>query len=393
MKKQYTTLLILIFSTVFLISAKSNEMALAETQSSQLHPYLRLGIEKAFNMEFSTAQASLQKAIDLDPESPNGYAYLAMTNLFAYEMSFDENTRKGYQASMLRNIDETHVRGEKVIRKNPKDGKAYLAIAMAKIARFNLASQNKQYLIMAREASAIWEYLEKARDNDPHNYDISFLMGSFRYHIDHLPGLTRFLSSLIVTSGDRQRGLQELELAAQRGDLLKQLALSELSSIYLNFEKQPARALPIIRKLKETHPNNYNFSFAMANALSDLRKFDDAFNIARELEKNIRAGLPPFSPQIQPRYDLLMGRIYFTQGDYAKAEESLQKALKDTASYNARVRAWAYLRLGMISDIRKDRKKAQDYYSKALDVKNGGGTAQIEAKKYLETPYVPPPRN
>jgi len=167
-------------------------------------------------------------------------------------------------------------------------------------------------------------------------------MGSFRYHIDHLPGLTRFLSALIVTSGDRQRGLQELELAAQRGDLLKQLALSELSSIYLNFEKQPARALPIIRKLKETYPNNYNFSFDMANALSDLRKFDDAFNIARELEKNIRAGLPPFSPQIQPRYDLLMGRIYFTQGDYAKAEESLQKALKDTASYNARVRAWAY---------------------------------------------------
>ncbi len=368
-------------------------MALAETQSSQLHSYLRLGIEKAFNMEFSTAQASLQKAIDLDPESPNGYAYLAMTNLFAYEMSFDENTRKGYQASMLRNIDETHVRGEKVIRKNPKDGKAYLAIAMAKIARFNLASQNKQYFIMAREASAIWEYLEKARDNDPQNYDISFLMGSFRYHIDHLPGLTRFLSSLIVTSGDRQRGLQELELAAQRGDLLKQLALSELSSIYLNFEKQPARALPIIRKLKETYPNNYNFSFAMANALSDLRKFDDAFNIARELEKNIRAGLPPFSPQIQPRYDLLMGRIYFTQDDYAKAEVSLQKALKDTASYNARVRAWAYLRLGMISDIRKDRKKAQDYYSKALDVKNGGGTAHIEAKKYLETPYMPPPSN
>ena len=243
---------------------------------------------------------------------------------------------------------------------------------------------------MAREASSIWEYLEKARESDPQNFDIYFLMGSFRYHIDHLPGLTRFFSSLIVTSGDRQKGLQELELAAQKGDLLKQLAMSELSSDYLNFEKQPARALPLILELKEFFPNNYNFTFALGNALSDLHRFDDAFNIAMEIEKSIRAGLPPFAPQLQPRYDQLMGRIFFTQGNYAKAEEYFQKALKDKNLYNARVRAWSFLRLGMISDIRKERKKAEEYYSQALEVKGGEGTAQIEAKKYLDTPYVPP---
>ena len=88
-----------------------------------------------------------------------------------------------------------------------------------------------------------------------------------------------------------------------------------------------------------------------------------------------------------------MGRIFFTQGNYAKAEEYLQKALKDTTPYNARVRAWAYLRLGMISDVRKEREKAEEYYAKALDVKGGEGTAQIEAKKYLETPYMLPAKN
>jgi len=146
-------------------------------------------------------------------------------------------------------------------------------------------------------------------------------------------------------------------------------------------------------ELKEIFPNNYNFSFALANTLSDLGRFEDALNIARDLEKNIRAGLPPFAPQLQPRLDLLMGRIFFTQGSYAKAEEYLQRALKDTTPYSARVRALAYLRLGMISDARKERKKAQEYYSKALDVKGGEGTAQIEVKKYLITPYSPPQKN
>jgi hypothetical protein len=53
-------------------------------------------------------------------------------------------------------------------------------------------------------------------------------MGLLHYHIGHLPGFTRFLSSLLVTSGDRQKGLQELELAAKKGYLLKDLAKAEL---------------------------------------------------------------------------------------------------------------------------------------------------------------------
>ncbi|MGV8059596.1 MAG: tetratricopeptide repeat protein [Smithellaceae bacterium] len=393
MNRPYLKIIILTFCAFFLITFNDAKEALAELQTNQFQSYLKLGIKKAFNLEFSNANVYLQKAVELEPENPTGYAFLSMITLFAYEMSFDENIRKNNQDSMLRYVDETLARGEKRIQNNPTDSKAYLAMAMAKTARFNWANQQKHYVSMAREASDIWEYLEKAKESDPQNYDLYFLMGSFRYHIDHLPRLTRFLSSLIITSGDRLKGLQELELAAQKGDLLKQLALSELSSNYLNFEKQPARALPIIRKLKEAFPNNYNFSFALANALSDLHRFDDAFNIARELEKNIRSGIPPFAPQLRPRYDQLMGRIFFTQGDYDKAEESLQRALKDTTPYNARIRAWAFLRLGMISDARNERKKAQEYYSQALDVKEGAGAAQIEAQKYLETPYMPSARN
>lgn len=85
-----------------------------------------------------------------------------------------------------------------------------------------------------------------------------------------------------------------------------------------------------------------------------------------------------------------MGRIFFTQGNYAKAEEYLLKALQDTNRFNARVRAWAYLRLGMIGDAREERKKAKNYYSKAMDIKEGEGIARIEAQKYLKNPYIPP---
>jgi tetratricopeptide (TPR) repeat protein len=291
---------------------------------------------------------------------------------------------------MLRYVGETLSRGEKRIEKNSQDSPAYFAIALAKIAKIRWAITQKEYLTVTQETSNIWTYLEKAKEADPQNYDTYFLMGMLHYHIDHLPDMVRFFSSLLITSGDRKKGLQELELAAQKGNLLKELALAELSQIYTNFEKQPARSLPIVRELRKKFPRNYNFSFALANTLSDLHQFKEAFAIAREIEKGIQSGIPPFVPQLQPRYDQLIGRILFSQGEYAKATEYFHMALKDTSPYNARVRVWAFVRLGMIHDVRNEREQAEEYYSKALNVEGGEGTAQVEARQYLRTPYLPP---
>jgi Tfp pilus assembly protein PilF len=85
-----------------------------------------------------------------------------------------------------------------------------------------------------------------------------------------------------------------------------------------------------------------------------------------------------------------MGRILFDHREYDKAKEYFQKSLKDNSAYNARIRVWSYVRLGMIHDVRKERKQAEDYYTRAMDVNSGEGAAQIEAKKYLAVPYVPP---
>ena len=375
-----------------LVFAVATGAEAAQLRPNQLHSYLRQGIEKVFNLEPQSASIHLQKAVDLDRENPTGYAFSALENLFFYEISLDQKEREKYQESMLRYVSEAVARGQSRIEKNPNDGQAYFAMALAKIIKVRWAIGGKQYLIVAQETSSIWDYLEKAREEDPQNYDTYFLMGLLHYHLDHLPALARFFSSLLIASGDSKKGLQELELAAQKGDLLKELAQSELASVYVNFEKQPARALPIARELRKRFPRNYNFSFALANALSELHQFQEAFATAREIEKGIQAGTPPLVPQLQPRLNQLMGRIFFNEGEYARASEYLEKTLRDRAPYNARVRAWALVRLGMIHDALKEREQAEEYYNRALAEQGGEGFAQVEARKYLDSPYVPPPK-
>jgi tetratricopeptide (TPR) repeat protein len=380
---------ILVIFLILLISIAGNAANSAEPQNNHFHSYLRKGIDKAFNLETAAAGEYIMKTVELDPENPTGFAYLAMLNLCFYEMSLDQNDRNVRQEALLHYARETIVKGEKRIKNNPHDGQAYFAMSLAKIAKVQWAIHQKRYFVIAQETSDIWDYLEKAKQENPQNPDTYFLMGLLHYHLSHLPGFIRFLSSAFIVAGNNKKGLQELELAAQKGDLLKELAQAELASAYINIEKQPAKALPLAMELNKRFPDNYNFSFVLGNVLADLHRFDEALNIAREIEKNIQTQTHPFVPQLQPRYNQLMGRISFNKGEYESSMEYFHSVLKDTSFYNARSRVWALVRLGMIHDIRKERKQAEEYYLKALEEEGGEGAAQIEAKKYLKNPYTP----
>jgi tetratricopeptide (TPR) repeat protein len=375
----------------FLMSCSSiYQNAIADTHQ-QIDPYnhlLKHGIEKAFNMEDQAATDAFQKVIEIDRNNPIGYAFLALVHLFFYEMSFDPKEREKNQEAMLGYVTEAVTKGENRITKNAQDDQAYFAMALAKMAKVRWAILHKRYFLITTETMDVWHNIEKAEKENPKYFDYHFPIGLLLYHLDHIQGVTRFFSSLLITPGDRKKGLAELELVAKNGFLLKDLAKAELSAVYLNFEKEPARALSYLKELKEKFPGNYNFSFALAITLSDLHRFDEAFAIAGGIESAIRAGTPPFVPQLQPRYDQLMGKIFFDQGRYTQASEYFHKSLKDLSPYNARVRAWALVRLGMIHDIDRERKQAIDYYSKSLEVEGGEGTAQVEAKRYLKSPYV-----
>ena len=389
---------ILVFFTlgllIFLLSpglGNPGEISLwaAESPQAQIRTDLMRGIEKGFDLDERGACAELMKAVEADKENPLGYALLALSKLFFYEMSFDEKKREREQDSILRLVNEALAKGENRLEKDPRDGGAFFSMAVAQLLKVRLDLTRKNYFTALRGAQKTREFLEKARELEPENFDIAFALGLLDYHISHLSGLTRFLSSLFVTAGDPQKGLQDLKIAAQKGYFFKDLAKAELLSAYANFEKQPERALPLARELNERFPHNYNILFALANVLSELGRSEEAFSVAREIENGIKSGAPPFRPELWPRHSQLMGKIYFDKEEYAQASEYFNRTLQDHFSYNARVRAWALVRLGMIHDVRKERNLAEEYYRKALDTEGGEGAAQVAAKQYLNTPYAP----
>ncbi len=385
-------LTLLIYATFYFFGAPAPEVLAQQPPKEQVLRYIQHGVEKGLNLNDREAVAEIRKAIELERESPLGYSYLAMAYLFFWETSFEETEKKKNEAAMMRAIEDARVRAEKRIEKDPQNAESFFSLAIARMVMNRWEIIRKNYFRAFREAQGVWNLLERAQELDPQNFDIYYPMGVLHYHLAQLSGITRWVTSLFITSGDRERGLKEFETACEKGRLMKDLAASNLLSAYSGYEKQPARALPLALALKEKYPNNFNFSFALANIYSDLGRIEEAIAVAREIESAIRSGVPPYRAELWPRHSQLLGRIALNQGEYDKAEAYLRNALKDTAPYNARVRAHALVRLGMIQDARRDRKGAEDYYRKALEVEGAEGSAQRLAREYLEAPYAPPGR-
>jgi tetratricopeptide (TPR) repeat protein len=368
------------------------ELWAKEPSKDEIQAFLQLGVQKGLNLNEPEAVAEIRKAIELDPESPLGYSYLAMAYLFFYETSFTGREKEKNDTAMVRAIENARARAEKWMEEDPQNAEACFSLAIAQMVKNRLEILRRNYFRAFREAQGVWDLLEKTRDLDPRNYDVYYPMGVFHYYLAQLSGIARWITSLFIVPGDRERGIRDFEIAYEKGRLMRDLAASSLVSIYSGSEKQPSRALPLARELKTKYPDNYNYSFALVNIYSDLGRYEEAEAVAGEIGKEIKAGRPPYRPELWPRYYQSLGKISLDRGEYEKAAGYFKETLKDTAPYNIRVRAWALVRMGMIHDARKEREQAEDYYQKALDLEGAEGAAQRAARKYLETPYSPPVR-
>lgn len=149
--------------------------------------------------------------------------------------------------------------------REPARAEAWFYLAGAYGARAQWRVLRGHRLAAARDGGRIKDALERAVLLDPDMADASFGLGLYRYYADVAPmGLKILRWLLLLPGGDRQEGLEQM-LAARRQPLL---AASEadyqLHLIYLWYERQPERALALLRALVSRHPRNPHFLKAIA---------------------------------------------------------------------------------------------------------------------------------
>jgi tetratricopeptide (TPR) repeat protein len=182
---------------------------------------------------------------------------------------------------------------------------------------------------------------------------------------------------LLGYQGSKERGREELELAAARGDIVADDARTILTLLYSR-EKRYDLAIGKLDELCKRYPENYLTRLDLAGLL--VRRGEPAAAI--EVYRQVLATPGSVEKTIVYNNLALTCRI---MKDYAQAEKWFRLALSGNSS-PARSRVAALLELGKTLDLAGRRAEAVEQYrlvQQAADYDN----AHREAAQYLNRPY------
>lgn len=240
------------------------------------------GFHQLYNLDFNGAQREFESWEKTNPQNAMGPVSEAAGILFSefnrlgvLESQFYENdslfaARKRYVADAKQHarFEELLTRGEGMARsalgRDGRDRDALLAMTLVNGLRADYAAliekRNITSLHYTKESSTWAEQLLAA---DPTCYDAHLAGGISKYIVGSMAAPVRWFLRLGGVSGDKQRGLSELQLTAVQGRLLAPFARVLLAIAYVR-DKQPEHARTVLLSLEKDFPNNPLFARELA---------------------------------------------------------------------------------------------------------------------------------
>jgi hypothetical protein len=151
-------------------------------------------------------------------------------------------------------------RANTTLAKNPKDSDALFALTLSSGLKADYAAliekRNMASLSLTKEASARAQTLLAA---DPNRYDAYIATGIGKYIIGSMAAPVRWLLRIGGFSADKNAGIEELKLTAQKGVYLGPFARILLAIAYVRDKDKP-KAREILASLRDEFPNNPLFA-------------------------------------------------------------------------------------------------------------------------------------
>ncbi len=348
-----------------------------------------------YNLEYAGAIQAFERAVGEAPDHPAPYNYLAQAILYSelYRLGALESellTGNNYfirtatlrpdpeqTARFTRAVEQAQRLAQARLAANPNDQEALYALGSSFALRTNHHFMvQKAWRAAVSDISSARRLHNQVVQLNPNHYDAMLTQSVYDYAMGSLPWHARLLSFLIGRSGDKSRGLQTIELVAQKGDRNRTDAQVMLAIIYRR-ERWPEKAVGVLEPLIRAYPRNYLFRMEKAAMLSDLGRKDESLAVLRDLERGSTA--PP------EKISYAIGNLQFWYNDLDQALENMRQVTR-SAGLDLHTGVLAWMRTGQILDLQGRRPEAQQAYREAVRFAPQTAAAE-ESRRYLSSPY------
>jgi len=264
----------------FLLAAIALNAAAADLSVSL--PPLDRGFHLLYNLDFGGAHnlfASYEQSHPEDPLGPTsdaaGLLFSEFHRLGVLESQFFEDDKKFEDRAKLSpdpavraRFDAAVAKAENLaqarLSKDPKDKNSLFAMTLCNGLQADYAALiEKRNVASLRYTKESAKWADKTLAVDPQLYDAHIAGGISKYIVGSMAAPVRWLVRLGGVAGDKQEGIKELKLVADRGHYLAPFADILLAIAYVReHDKQHARQL--LSQLHDEFPANPLFPQEMA---------------------------------------------------------------------------------------------------------------------------------
>jgi tetratricopeptide (TPR) repeat protein len=362
----------------------------AESDSARFDELTRQGIEQVYNLEFEQADETFEELVRLRPQHPAGHFFLAMVQWWRILIDI-ENTE--YDESFFAKLDHVIDLCDEMLEKNDRDVTALFFKGGALGFKGRLEFHRDDWLAAANAGRKALPIVQDASAADPGNYDIFLGTGIYNYYAAVIPEQYPFVKPLLlfIPGGDRQKGIQQLTIAAEKGKYASVEATYFLMQLNYLYEKDYRKALQLAMSLHARFPNNMLFHRYVGRCYVSLNDWENATAVFSEIVDRSERKQRGYGKSTEREALYYLGMYSMNQHRYEEALahlyrcDSLSRSIDRESPSGFMV--MANLKIGNIYDLLARRDLAVQQYEKVLDLKEYKESYRL-AEQYLKTPYI-----
>lgn len=362
------------------------------------------GFDHFYNLEYDQAIAEFRRLVAAEPNNPAFYNHLAQSVLYremlhggALESELVSGSNPFLNRSKLNTTPEAQREfesslakamqlAEARLAKDPNDSVALYTqgVSYALRANYNFLVR-KAWIDALKDATAARKAHNRVLEVTPGFVDAKLVQGLHDYVLGSLPFTMKLLGFIAGFQGDRESGINALQLVAKKGSFNKHDAQVLLAAIYRR-EKKPELALPLLAGVIEKFPRNYLFRLETVQMYSDMGNKEKALAALDSIEQLKQAGTPGFTSLPIQKVQYYRGNLLFWYKDVDRALEEMKKATVRSHELDTHTALLAWMRLGQLNDLKGRRNDAVSAYRQAIALSPDSDIAK-ESKHYLNSPY------
>lgn len=337
--------LIILLSTISLYSQR-------KVLTRSLEKKILYGLDETLKFNFNRSEKTFNAIIREFPDNPAGYHFKSIQYLWRY---LDNKNPSDYKIfiSLSEKVVETD---NDSLTQEVADPFIPYVIGSSYSFRAMAYTRDEDYLNAVWAAKKSYSYLINAVLADSTFYDAYLGLGLYNFMIAQTPPALKWAMRISGIAGDKKKGIEYLELAANKGKFSKIEARYYLSQILSEFYDENKPAEKTLIQLNYNYPRNILFNYSLALLYSKLAEFKKAEKILNKISTSKDTSFK----QLKRFSGLSIGNLYFYRNDFKTAKMYYENFIENASEDF--YRGIAAFRLGLCYTFLGDSLIAAQYF-------------------------------